>query len=152
MKNIFKILGVFFVALIAFSCEPDEYDVPDIDLVPVYNISETGNNNMFEMNIYREQNLFTVWTNKGKISSFTTTGFSDTSDELNYMVTFSRKETVIETDDEGNETSSIVSYAYELTGAKDADTVTLKTVKTNSDETTSESSVSGILIEKEVYN
>lgn len=152
MKNIFKILGVFFVALIAFACEPDEYAVPDIDFVSVYNITETGNNSIFEINVYRKKALLIISTNKGKLTSYNTTAYSDTSDDLNYIVNVTAIEKKTVTDAEGVQTIETLNHAYAILADKVTGSCSITVTTTNADATPVVDTYNGVLAEKEVYN
>ncbi|MBI9057101.1 MAG: hypothetical protein JEZ01_04970 [Labilibaculum sp.] len=117
MKNIIKLLS--FIMVFAFiSCEPDEYAVPDIDKVPVYNITETGSNDLFEINVYQNNPLLSIWTNKGKVRVLATSAYADTSDDTNYMVSFTATEKVKVVDSEGVESVVVKSYDYTISGDK----------------------------------
>ncbi|WP_282039576.1 hypothetical protein [Saccharicrinis aurantiacus] len=88
MKNIYKIFVLLFVGYSISSCEPDAYEVPDIDLTPVYYLTETGNNTYKDLNIYKEKDLFIVWDKDGAVSVSNTQAYTDSSDTENYSVTF----------------------------------------------------------------
>lgn len=150
MKNIIKLLSLILV-FATFSCEYEEYDVPDIDLTSVYSISETNNGAMDQINIYRETALLTVW-NDNFISSYNTTGYSDTSDELNYMVAVTAIEKKTVTDENGNDTIETINHAYVLVADKETGSCTIDITTTFADASTSVSTVSGTLTMTEIYN
>ncbi|BAX78481.1 hypothetical protein [Labilibaculum antarcticum] len=150
MKNIIKLLSLILV-FATFSCEYEEYDVPDIELTSVYTISETNNETMDQINIYRETALLTVWNDKF-ISSYETNNYSDTSDETTYMVSFTATESVTVTDAEGNESMGTKTYDYVISADKVTGVTSVEILVTQPDASTSTISVSGTLTETEVYN
>ena len=150
MKNIIKLLSLILV-FSTFSCDYEEYDVPDIDLTSVYSISETNNSTMDPINIYRETALLTVWNVKA-ISSYTTNSYSDTSDESTYMVSFTATESVTVTDAEGNESMGTKTSDYVISADKVTGLASVEILVTQPDASTSTISVSGTLTETEVYN
>nr|WP_320120703.1 hypothetical protein [uncultured Marinifilum sp.] len=152
MKNLFKIFVLLFVVGVMSSCEPDEYDVPDIELVPVYSISETGNNTYTDIQVYKQENLLTIANKDGIVSAYSTSSYSDVSDETNYMFTVIASEKVTLTDEEGNETMGTVSYAYDVTADKETGSASITILKTAADGTESTISLNGTLTEDEVYN
>ncbi|PKQ64281.1 hypothetical protein BZG02_05535 [Labilibaculum filiforme] len=125
--------------------------MPDIDLTAVYSITETNNAKMDQINIYREEALLTVWDGNF-ITSYVTTAYSDTSDELNYMVNVTAVEKKTVTDEAGIETIETLTHAYVVVADKATGVCSITITTTNADASTASSSVSGTLTTTEVYN
>ncbi|WP_044212438.1 hypothetical protein [Saccharicrinis fermentans] len=134
------------------SCEPEEYDVPDIDLTSVYSIGETENNDLSTINIYRDKALLTVWNKDGAVTSFETKDYSDSSDDTNYLVTVTAVEEVTVVDGEGNESLATITYGYDLVASKETGVCNVSITTTNEKGEVSTLSISGTLVEKEIYN
>ena len=152
MKNILNIVALLFALVYMSSCEPEEYDIPDIDLTPVYSISETGNDNLSTINIYREKGLLTVWNKDGAVTLFSTKDYSDSSDDVNCLVTVTAIEEVTVTDGEGNETLGTITYDYDLVANKETGVCNVSITKTDEKGDVSTSTISGVLVEEEIYN
>lgn len=92
MKNNIKYLGLFAIVLFFFSCsEESNFKEPDIDLVPVYAITNiVGTNAPYAINIYREKPIIIVYTTSVNPISYTATGYTDNSTESSYDITVNR--------------------------------------------------------------
>ena len=94
MKLIYKYITVLILIITFASCEEESnFQESDIALTPVYSLTEiTGNNAAFKINIYKQKNIITEYSTKFNLKSFTSSGFSDTSDATNYQVSVSKME------------------------------------------------------------
>ncbi len=151
MKNIVKLLS-FIMVFGFFACEADEYPVPDIEKVPVYAITETGSNDLFELNVYQNNSLLSIWTKNGKVKVLATSAYSDTSDEINYMVSFTATENVTVSDSEGVESVVVRSYDYVIDASKETGVGTLS-ITTVVDEISETIEYNNVMIKVDsVYN
>lgn len=87
MKNYIKIICVVLLAAM-YSCEPEEYATPDIELVPIYRLTDTENDNYAIIDIYKEKSLLLIENKDYGVQSYATTEYVDTSTVDNYHVSF----------------------------------------------------------------
>ncbi|WP_068473041.1 hypothetical protein [Saccharicrinis aurantiacus] len=87
MKNYFKIICVVLLAVL-YSCEPDEYATPNIELVPIYRLTDTENDTYAIIDIYKEKSLLLIENKDFAVTSFITTEYVDTSTVDNYYISF----------------------------------------------------------------
>jgi len=78
MKNIYRVIGVFALALTLYSCEKEPDAKADIDLVPVYSITNINGKANPKMNIYREMPMVIEW-NDNKVKELLASEYSDST-------------------------------------------------------------------------
>lgn len=91
MKNIIKFLGLLAIVISLSSCEEKQWLQPDIELVPVYSITNIeGVLAPFQINIYQEQPLIIEYQKEDNAESFQSTDFTDTSTENMYEISVNK--------------------------------------------------------------
>ncbi|WP_075602107.1 hypothetical protein [Saccharicrinis aurantiacus] len=78
IKNIYRVIGVFALALTLYSCEKEPDAKADIDLVPVYSITNINGKANPKMNIYREMPMVIEW-NDNKVKELLASEYSDST-------------------------------------------------------------------------
>lgn len=86
MKYIYNFLGLILMLLVTVACEPDKYEIDDIALTPIYEISETGNDDFRVINLYKEKPLFSKWDKNDAVLVLNTSAYSDSSTQEEYNV------------------------------------------------------------------
>ena len=136
-----------------FACEPDEYPVPDIDLVSVYSLTETTNDNFSTVRIYQQKDLLTVTNKDGAIVTYETKDYTDTSDDLNFNVSVVALDSKTVTDGEGNKSEVQISYTYVLSApVETGECVLTITTYDENEVVTDVQTIQGRLMDDEVYN
>lgn len=130
MKNIIKYIAVFAIVFAFTSCEENNnFKESEIALTPVYLITDiNGSRAPNKINIYKLKNIITEYATLDKLSSFTSSGFTDTSSDTNYEVTVNKLN--------GDTTMSYVLSADKFTGAGTLtiDNITIYDVKVSEGE------------------
>lgn len=91
MKSIKKSIGILILVLSLFSCdEESNFQKSDIQLVPVYSLTEINNGGPEQINIYRGQPLIIEYSSAVNATSFDSTGYSDNSTDTTYEITVNK--------------------------------------------------------------
>ncbi|WP_154665639.1 hypothetical protein [Saccharicrinis fermentans] len=150
MMKLFSLIFIF----VTLACEPDGYDVPEIDLVPVYSLSETANEEFSTVRIYQQKNLLTVSNKDGGIVAYQTKDYADSSDDLNFNVSVVALDSKMLSDGEGNNENEVqITYTYVLSAPVETGECVLTI--TSYDENslvTGVQTIQGVLTDDEIYN
>ncbi len=136
MKN--KVLSIFVLALLFFttSCDEQQWPVSDVKLVPIYQLTNiVGTNAPYSIEIYKEKPLLVEFSNAVNVKSLAYSNYADLSTELNYNMKFKATEkskSILGAD-------TLLTRRYELNGVKASNTGTLKIVKYNKTDSTTNS-------------
>ncbi len=88
MKTIIAYLSILIIAITFTSCEiKDNFLEPDIELVPVYSITNIkGPNSLFKINIYKQKDLIIEYSSSVNAVSFSSNNYMDTSTDDTYVI------------------------------------------------------------------
>jgi len=132
MKNIKTYLLFFVLAVLAVGCEPDGYEVPDIEQVPVkivhdivYEIDGKEKSYLddalipFSITLYDTKDMMTWYKDPRaiEIKEVTNKDESASTDE-DFVISFDTVEKVTVVDDEGNESTELVVESYVINTSK----------------------------------
>ncbi|WP_298493843.1 hypothetical protein [uncultured Algibacter sp.] len=91
MKNIIKILSLLILVLTMYNCdEENNFKESDINLVPVYSLTEINNDGPFKINIYKEKPLIVEYSSNVTLSNYASSGYADTSTDIMYQITVNK--------------------------------------------------------------
>ncbi|WP_139956996.1 hypothetical protein [Flavicella sediminum] len=134
MKKFIKYISILAVIISLASCESNEKSFPELELVPIYaltNIDGAGDMPI-SISVYRDEALMVEYIDAlPRLLSFETTNFSDLSDATNYDLSFD-KNIVVEQE---SGPDLIETIRYEIAADVVLGTGTLTTTKDNGDGT-----------------
>lgn len=147
MKNLIFALGL--LAVLASSCEEKIWPTSELELVPVYAVTEiVGTDAPFALDVYKEKSLAITFVKESLLESAETYNYLDASDEVNYAVTFSAKQEVLLEDS----TTTIHTLDYEINADKATGVGSMTVITTEEDDTESTVVYTAEVAEDERYN
>ncbi|MDW5288071.1 hypothetical protein [Formosa sp. PL04] len=156
MKNILKIASILALVLVVFSCEEESnFEEPNIELVPVYAITNiTGTNALYQINVYKDTPLTVEYVAEVQLNSYDMLGFQDASTDTEYNVSWGvvkdRESGDLDADD--NVIMENYTVNYVLTGSKEWGTGVLNASNVYADGTTLDLDYTVSIANEEVYN
>lgn len=88
--KIFRLFICIFATILSVSaCSPDEYEQANIELSPVYVLTNLiGINPPYKVTIYEETKKMMVWQDDKKVLGYRMLNYGDGSEDDNYQISF----------------------------------------------------------------
>lgn len=152
MKNLNILMLLLLVILGVSSCdEEDNFKESNIQLVPVYSLTEvSGPNAPFKMNVYKDQLLYIEYATSSNAMKFVSDSYTDSSTETNFEITWEVTKTRTNPDNEDELQDYKVDYV--LSGDKETGSGTLISTSSFPDGASTTETFTLLIADTEVYN